>query len=128
MPQYALATRQVHGVWGGTSEEERCCQNPPGRVSPPTGLLVEGAWPARAFGGKDAGKAPGAAAVPGLAEQLTARELEVLVLLAAGMPNPRIAGELVVTVDTVKSTSATCWASSARPTAPRRSPGPASSA
>jgi DNA-binding CsgD family transcriptional regulator len=40
--------------------------------------------------------------VPGLAEQLTARELEVLVLLAAGMPNPRIAEQLVVTLDTVK--------------------------
>jgi LuxR family maltose regulon positive regulatory protein len=55
----------------------------------------------RAFGGKDAGHGA-AAAVPGLAEQLTARELEVLVLLAAGMPNPRIAEQLVVTVDTVK--------------------------
>ena len=43
-----------------------------------------------------------AQAVLGLAEQLTARELEVLVLLAAGSPNPRIAGELVVTLDTVK--------------------------
>ena len=85
----------------------------------------------RAFGGKDDAQGAGrdaAAAVPGLAEQLTARELEILVLLAAGMPNPRIAGELVVTVDTVKSTSATCWASSARPTAPRPSPAPASSA
>ena len=40
--------------------------------------------------------------MPGLVEQLTARELEILVLLAAGTPNPRIAGELVVTVDTVK--------------------------
>ena len=85
----------------------------------------------RAFGGRDAAHGAGrdaAAAVPGLAEQLTARELEVLALLAAGMPNPRIAGELVVTFDTVKSTSATCWASSARPTAPRPSPAPASSA
>ena len=58
----------------------------------------------RAFGGKDA--APGArraaAVVPGLVEQLTAREREVLVLLAAGTPNPRIAGELVVSLDTVK--------------------------
>ncbi len=59
----------------------------------------------RAFGGKDA--APGArraaaAAVPGLIEQLTAREQEVLVLLAAGTPNPRIAEELVVSLDTVK--------------------------
>jgi LuxR family maltose regulon positive regulatory protein len=59
----------------------------------------------RAFGGKDdeqgAGRAT-AAAVPGLAEQLTARELEILVLLAAGTPNPRIAGELAVSLDTVK--------------------------
>ena len=69
-----------------------------------------------------------AAAVPGLAEEPTARELEILVLLAAGTPNPRIAAELVVSLDTVKSTSATCWASSARPTAPRPSPAPASSA
>ncbi|MGH3173960.1 MAG: LuxR C-terminal-related transcriptional regulator, partial [Streptosporangiaceae bacterium] len=42
------------------------------------------------------------APVPGLVEQLTARELEVLVLLAAGTPNPRIAEELVVSLDTVK--------------------------
>jgi LuxR family transcriptional regulator, maltose regulon positive regulatory protein len=59
----------------------------------------------RAFGGKDGwpGARRGAAvAVPGLVEQLTARELEVLVLLAAGMPNPRIAEQLVVTLDTVK--------------------------
>ncbi len=84
-----------------------------------------------AVGGKDAGQSPGpgaAAAVPGLAEQLTARELEVLTLLAAGTPNPGIAAELVVTLGTVKSTSATCWASSAPPTATRPSPGPASSA
>ena len=59
----------------------------------------------RAFGGKDA--APGArraaaVAVPGLVEQLTAREREILVLLAAGTPNPRIAEELVVSLDTVK--------------------------
>ena len=44
----------------------------------------------------------GAGPVPGLAEQLTGRELEILVLLAAGMPNPRIAEQLVVTLDTVK--------------------------
>ena len=42
------------------------------------------------------------AAVPGLVEQLTARELEILALLAAGTPNPRIAEQLVVSLDTVK--------------------------
>jgi LuxR family maltose regulon positive regulatory protein len=59
----------------------------------------------RAFDGKDhlQGAGRGATvAVPGLVEQLTAREMEVLVLLAAGMPNPRIAEQLVVTLDTVK--------------------------
>ena len=64
-----------------------------------------------------------AAAPPGLAEPLTDREADVLRLIAAGKSNQRIARELVVTLDTVKSTSATSWASSARPTAPRRSPG-----
>ena len=59
----------------------------------------------RAFAEKEA--APGArrgaaAAVPGLADQLTARELDVLRLLAAGAPNPRIAKQLVVSLDTVK--------------------------
>ena len=58
-----------------------------------------------AFGQKAA--APGArqhavVAVPGLVEQLTARELEILALLAAGTPNPRIAEQLVVSLDTVK--------------------------
>jgi LuxR family transcriptional regulator, maltose regulon positive regulatory protein len=44
----------------------------------------------------------GAAGVPGLVEQLTDRELEVLGLLAAGRSNQRIAQELVVSLDTVK--------------------------
>jgi LuxR family transcriptional regulator, maltose regulon positive regulatory protein len=56
----------------------------------------------QAFGGQDDRQGPRRVAVPGLVEQLTARELEVLALLAAGMPNPRIAQHLVVTLDTVK--------------------------
>ena len=43
-----------------------------------------------------------AAAVPGLIDPLTSRELEVLRMLAAGRSNQAIAGELVVTLDTVK--------------------------
>ncbi len=43
-----------------------------------------------------------AAAVPGLVEPLTGRELEVLAILAAGTPNQAIAEELFVTLFTVK--------------------------
>ena len=59
----------------------------------------------RAFNALHALQDPGqgtTAVVPGIIEPLTSRELEVLQLLAAGAPNPRIAGELVVTLDTVK--------------------------
>jgi LuxR family maltose regulon positive regulatory protein len=58
----------------------------------------------RVFGQKDAepGSRPRTAAVPGLVEQLTVRELEILRLLAAGTPNQAIAEQLVVTLDTVK--------------------------
>jgi DNA-binding NarL/FixJ family response regulator len=41
------------------------------------------------------------ATIPGLAEPLTAREIQVLHLLAVGAPNQRIADDLVVTQDTV---------------------------
>jgi LuxR family transcriptional regulator, maltose regulon positive regulatory protein len=44
----------------------------------------------------------GAVLVPGLVEALSARELEVLALLATGKPNRAIAEELVVSLDTVK--------------------------
>jgi LuxR family transcriptional regulator, maltose regulon positive regulatory protein len=40
---------------------------------------------------------------PGMAEPLTGREPEVLRLLAAGKSNQRIAHDLVVTLDTVKT-------------------------
>ena len=54
-----------------------------------------------------AGAAPpprrAAAAPPGLAEPLTGRELEVLRLIAAGRSNQRIAHDLVVALDTVKT-------------------------
>ena len=53
-----------------------------------------------AFGAESA--APHAAAVPGLIDPLTSRELEVLQMLAAGKSNQAIAGQLVVTLNTVK--------------------------
>ena len=59
----------------------------------------------QAFDGKPAAPGPGrgaAPAVPGLVEPLTGRELEVLGMLAAGTPNQVIAGELFVTLSTVK--------------------------
>ena len=58
----------------------------------------------RAFGADRTQPDPGPAptTVPGIVEQLTARETEVLGMLAAGRSNQAIAGQLVVTVDTVK--------------------------
>jgi LuxR family maltose regulon positive regulatory protein len=53
-----------------------------------------------AFGAEPA--TPHAAAVSGLIDPLTSRELEVLQMLAAGKSNQAIAGQLVVTLDTVK--------------------------
>ena len=58
----------------------------------------------RAFDAERAVPNPGrgAAALPGLVEPLTSRELEVLGMLAAGRSNQAISGQLVVTLDTVK--------------------------
>jgi LuxR family transcriptional regulator, maltose regulon positive regulatory protein len=66
----------------------------------PLGCLAR-LW--RAFAaGHDAGGSGPAAAVPGIIEPLTTRELQVLAMLAGGRPNQAIAAELVVTLDTVK--------------------------
>ena len=57
----------------------------------------------RAFGAGPPASGPGRdTAVPGIVDPLTGRELEVLMMLAEGTPNPWIAEELVVTLDTVK--------------------------
>lgn len=45
---------------------------------------------------------PGGAMAPGLVEPLSARELEVLELLADGRSNQAIAEQLVISLDTVK--------------------------
>jgi LuxR family transcriptional regulator, maltose regulon positive regulatory protein len=59
----------------------------------------------RACGQADAAPPPrrAAAVPPGLAEPLTDRELDVLRLIAAGKSNQRIAHDLVVALDTVKT-------------------------
>ena len=56
----------------------------------------------QAFDGPRSRPGAPAAAVPGLVEQLTSRELEVLRMLAAGRSNQAIAAELVVALDAVK--------------------------
>jgi LuxR family maltose regulon positive regulatory protein len=59
----------------------------------------------RALGTQDTGSDAGqgdVTVVPALVDQLTRRELEVLEMLATGRSNRVIAGQLVVTLDTVK--------------------------
>ena len=69
----------------------------PAAVSVPLGYLAR---LRSAFGAEPA--APHAAAVPGLIDPLTSRELEVLQMLAVGTSNQAIASQLVVTLDSVK--------------------------
>ena len=55
----------------------------------------------------------------GLIEPLTGRELQVLAILAAGTPNQALAGELFISLDTVKKHVSHVLGKLARPTAPR---------
>jgi hypothetical protein len=111
-----------------------------GRASEPAGRSPAGrtrhrpARPARLPGpappslrrrasGPDHGRAT---ARQGIMEPLTRRELEVLGMLAAGKSNQAPHASWWSPLTLSRSTSATSWASSARPTGPRPSPGPAS--
>jgi LuxR family transcriptional regulator, maltose regulon positive regulatory protein len=79
---------------------QRAEQSPARRVPPGCLARIMQAFdPEPAAPGSGRRAAP---AVPGLAEPLTGRELEVLRLLAAGKSNQRIAHDLVVALDTVK--------------------------
>jgi len=78
-PGYPAALLDACGPAGAGTRVRRSAAGPPGPAEPP-GLVKP----------------------PGLVEPLTARELEVLQLIAAGRSNRRIAGELFVSLDTVK--------------------------
>jgi len=85
----------------------------------------------RAFDAAHAGPRPrgqAAVAAPGLGEPLTGCELEVLRLLAVGRPTGTSPRSWWSPSTPSRSTSATSSTSSGRPTAPRPSPGHASSA
>jgi ATP/maltotriose-dependent transcriptional regulator MalT len=88
-PMAALLTRLIAAQRAGSGFQAA--------ASVPLGYLAR---LRSAFGAEPA--APHAAAVPGLIDPLTSRELEVLQMLAAGKSNQAIAGQLVVTLDTVK--------------------------
>ena len=100
---------------GRPSRSQRCSGGLPG--SGPGGVRPKHVTPG--------GAARAGAGSPQLVEPLTARELEVLRLFAAGRSNQSIARELVVVLDTVKKHVSHVWRSSARLTGPRPSPGPA---
>ena len=73
-------------------------QVPPGHLA----AVLRACAPAGRPPGAGHGTVGGGHPVPGLIEQLTARETQVLELLAVGSPNQRIADDLVVSLDTVK--------------------------
>jgi LuxR family maltose regulon positive regulatory protein len=88
-PMAALLTRLIAAQRAGSGFQAA--------ASVPLGYLAR----LRSAFGAEPGS-PHAAAVPGLIDPLTSRELEVLQMLAAGKSNQAIARELVVTLDTVK--------------------------
>jgi LuxR family maltose regulon positive regulatory protein len=90
-PMAALLTRLIRAVRDG-----QAAGVPLGCL--PRLQLAFDVGPARP--GPRPGRTP--AAVPGLVEQLTSRELEVLTMLAEGKSNQAIARQLVVTLDTIK--------------------------
>ena len=90
----------MHALLAELSAARPGRQHAAGRIDP--GYL---AALLRACSQADAAPPPGraAAAPPGLAEPLTDRELDVLRLIAAGKSNQRIAHDLFVALDTVKT-------------------------
>src|SRR5712691_2374997 len=91
-----MRARRWPRCWPGWSRPRRQARAPPAASR-------SAAWPGCCGPSpkRKPGRAPGGAA-PGLVDQLTARELDVLRLLAAGAPNSRIAEQLVVSLDTAK--------------------------
>jgi LuxR family maltose regulon positive regulatory protein len=90
----------MRALLGRLIAAQRAEQSPARRVSPGCLARIVQAFDAEpAVPGSGQRAAP---TVPGLVEQLTSRELEVLGMLAAGTPNRVIAEELFVTLFTVK--------------------------
>ncbi len=90
----------MRALLGRLIAAQRAEQSPARRVPPGCLARIVQAFDAEpAVPGSGQRAAP---TVPGLVEQLTGRELEVLGMLAAGTPNRVIAEELFVTVFTVK--------------------------